>query len=91
MQELGLNTSYLQQDDQHETGTAAVTIDGRPAEFHHQGTGLVGLPAMDDGVGRLVSRADVICFGSLAQRSPSSAVTIDAFCETPQKPCAYVM
>ena len=28
LQELGLNTSYLQRDDLHETGIATVTIDG---------------------------------------------------------------
>ena len=32
MQSLGLNTSYVQQDNEHETGTAAVSIDpaGQP-------------------------------------------------------------
>src|SRR6185312_10738259 len=32
MRELGLDTAYLQQDDQHETGTATVSIDpaGQP-------------------------------------------------------------
>jgi fructokinase len=80
MQSLGLNTSYLQQDNQHETGTAAVSIDpaGQPNFAIKESAAwdfLHWTPEWED----LSSRADVICFGSLAQRSPESAVAVESF------------
>ncbi len=80
MQDLGLDTSYLQTDDHHETGIATVTIDGsgqpnftikEPASWDF----LEWTKAWEE----LSARADVICFGSLAQRSLTSANTIDRF------------
>ncbi len=80
MRQLGLNSSYLQKDDHHETGTATVTIDGtgqpnftikEPASWDF----LQWTPDWEE----LSARAEVICFGSLAQRSPTSARTIDRF------------
>jgi hypothetical protein len=45
----------------------------------HHGTAGIGLSAMDSRVGELSTRADVVCFGSLAQRSTASAATIESF------------
>ena len=79
MQNLGLNTSYLQKDD-HETGIATVAIDGtgqpnftikEPVAWDF----LEWSPKWEE----LSARAEVICFGSLAQRSSTSAGTIDRF------------
>jgi fructokinase len=80
MQELGLNTSYVQRDDQHETGTAKVSIDaaGQPNFTIKESVSwdfLQWTAAWEE----LSARADVVCFGSLAQRSATSAVTIDRF------------
>ena len=80
MQELGLNTSYVQQDDQHQTGTAGVIIDaaGQPTFTIKESVSwdfLEWTVAWEE----LAARADVVCFGTLAQRSPTSAGTIDSF------------
>jgi fructokinase len=77
---LGLNTSYLQQDNEHQTGTAAVSIDasGQP-NFTIQESVAWDFLQWTAEWEELSSRADVICFGSLAQRSPGSAVAIDSF------------
>ncbi|ADV83094.1 PfkB domain protein [Terriglobus saanensis SP1PR4] len=77
---LGLTTSYIQHDDAHETGSARVSLD------------LEGLPTftIKEAVAwdfleqsliwkELAEQADVICFGTLAQRSPISSTTIDQF------------
>jgi fructokinase len=80
MQRHGLTTSYIQHDDRHETGSAAVSIDpaGLPAFTIQESVAwdfLQWTPAWEG----LAERADVVCFGSLAQRSPASAATIDRF------------
>src|SRR5450631_2078889 len=62
MQELGLNTSHLQQDDFHEKGVATVTIDGTG-----QPSFTIKEPASWDFLEwtidweELSARADVIC------------------------------
>ena len=87
MQELGLSTSYIQFDDQHETGVAMVTIDpgGQPTFTIKDAVAwdfLQWTPAWEE----LSARADAVCFGSLAQRSASSATTIERFLRnTPAK------
>jgi len=80
IQRLGLNTSYLQQDNEHPTGTAAVSIDaaGQPNFMIQEPVAWDFLQWTTDWE-ELSARADVICFGSLAQRSLSSADTIDRF------------
>lgn len=80
MENLGLTTEYIQRDEDRETGSAGVLLD--PA----------GLPTFTikesvawDFLGwtstweELSAQADVVCYGSLAQRSPISAHTIDQF------------
>jgi fructokinase len=80
MEGLGLSTSYLQNDEEHETSTVTVSLDseGQPT------FGIKGPVAWDQlqwtsEWEELAQRAEVICFGSLAQRSPASALTIDRF------------
>jgi fructokinase len=80
MQKLGLNIEYLQHDEHHETGTAGIAFDqeGQP-EFK------INTPAAWDffewtpAWQKLAEVTDVVCFGSLAQRSPVSASTIERF------------
>ena len=83
MQGLGLNTSYLQEDDQHQTGTAGVLIDsgGQPTFTIKES---VSWDFLDwtSAWQELAARADVVCFGTLAQRAPTSAATIDGFLRT---------
>jgi fructokinase len=80
MQRLGLSTSYVQHDDRHDTGTAGVFIDsaGQPTFTIKESVSwdfLQWTAAWEE----LSARADVVCFGSLAQRSPTSAATIECF------------
>jgi fructokinase len=80
MQGLGLSTSYVQLDDQHQTGTAGVHIDsgGQPTFTIKESVSwdfLEWTVAWEE----LAARADVICYGTLAQRSPTSAATINGF------------
>jgi fructokinase len=87
MQELGLSTAYLQHDTHHETGTATVSIDtaGQP-NFTIKNSVAWDFLEWSTQWGVLSARADVICFGSLAQRSDKSATTIERFLKnTPKK------
>jgi fructokinase len=79
---LGLPTTYLQVDTAHPTGTVNVPIDaqGQP-QFE-----ILERVAWDyfewtPQWQQLASEADAVCFGSLAQRSAQSRVTILAFLE----------
>ena len=87
MQRLGLDTSYVQQDDQHETGAARVSIDaaGQPNFIIKEPVSwdfLQWTSAWEESS----ARTDVVCFGSLAQRSEISALTIECFLRnTPKK------
>ena len=80
MQALGLNTSFVQRDDLHPTGTATVSIDksGQPNFTIKQWVAWDFLQ-WTTGWEELSAKADVVCFGSLAQRSPTSAATIECF------------
>lgn len=80
IEQLGLSTKYLQHDDCHETGTATVSIDtsGQPNFTIKEPASWDFLEWTPDWE-ELCARADVICFGSLAQRSAMSAVTIQSF------------
>jgi fructokinase len=80
MKRLGLNTSFLQRDSLHPTGTAEVSIDkrGQPNFTIKQPVAWDFLQWTAEWE-ELSAKADVVCFGSLAQRSPTSAVTIECF------------
>lgn len=82
LKRLGLSTSYLQQDDQRDTGTASVIIDslGEPA-FTIKGSIAWDSLEWTADWEELSTQADVVCFGSLAQRSSTSARTIECFLE----------
>lgn len=80
MHRLGLDLRYVQVDKEHDTGTAEVTLDSAgqprfvirsPAAWDY----LQWVPEWRE----LAARADVVCFGSLAQRSQVSAATIELF------------
>ena len=80
MEGLGLSTSYVQQDTLHATGTAKVAIDqaGQPSFTIQEPVAwdfLEWTTQWED----LSTKADVVCFGSLAQRSEKSASTIEHF------------
>lgn len=83
---IGLKSTYLQLDSTHRTGTANVSLDG------------AGQPTFEfaDSIAwdffqwttewhELAEKADAVCFGSLAQRSPRSRATIRAFLQAVRK------
>jgi fructokinase len=77
---IGLSTAYLQEDGQHRTGTAGVSIDstGQPTFTIGESVAWDYLQWTTEWE-QLAARADVICFGSLAQRTSISTATIDRF------------
>ncbi len=86
MQDLGLSTAYLQHDGRHDTGTATVSIDaaGQPNFAIKNSVAwdfLEWTPQWEE----IAARADVVCFGSLAQRSEKSAATIEQFLKSTRK------
>jgi fructokinase len=80
LERLGLSTSSIQTDPTYRTGVAQVELDakGQPA-FQ------IAEPVAWDFLEwtsvwqALAQRADAVCFGSLAQRSPKSRQTIHSF------------
>jgi fructokinase len=71
-----VETSSIQVDPAHETGHVTVTLAaGEPNYTIHQPAAWDFFELSDEWL-QLVERADVICFGSLAQRNPVSRQTI---------------
>ena len=86
MRDLGLSTAYLQHDERHETGTATVSIDsGGQPNFTIKNSVAWDFLDWSRRWEELSSRADVVCFGSLAQRSEKSAATIERFLRSTPK------
>lgn len=78
--DLGLNAASVQRDDTHPTGTVKVEIDanGQPRFDISEPVAwdfLEWTPAWQ----QLATKADAVCFGSLAQRSSQSRATISSF------------
>jgi fructokinase len=74
-----LDTSLIRTDAVHPTGTVTVALDaaGRPSYTIHEGVAwdfLEATPTVLD----LASRAACVCFGTLAQRGPTSRSAIGA-------------
>lgn len=87
MRDLGLSSAYVQQDECHATGTAIVSLDtaGQPNFTIKKPVAWDFLEWTTEWQ-ELSARADVVCFGSLAQRSEKSAATIEHFLSnTPKK------
>jgi fructokinase len=86
MRALGLSTSHLQQDGLRETGSAEVSVDatGLPTFTIKEFVAWDFLQWTPDWE-QLSKQADVVCFGSLAQRSRCSADTVDRFLQNTRK------
>jgi len=80
LERLGLRTSHIQLDSTHPTGTVKVQVDpaGQPT-FRIAEAVAWDFLAWTPEWRALAERADAVCFGSLAQRSPESRSTIRAF------------
>lgn len=83
LEELGLRTEHIQLDAAHRTGTVNVKVDDKG-----QPTFEIAAPAAWDffewtpSWEALAQRADAVCYGSLAQRSPQSRQAIHAFLQS---------
>ena len=86
-----LRTDWVQRDPDHRTGT--VTVDtSRPEHPRftiHEDVAWDYLQ-FDAALEALASRADAICFGTLAQRSPQSRRTIDRAVRAARPACLVV-
>ena len=73
LRELGVDTQYVAVDGNHPTGTVSVNLDaaGVPSYVIHDPVAWDFI-RFDDALAALAARADMICFGSLAQRGPHS-------------------
>jgi fructokinase len=87
---LPVDTEYLQVDPAHRTGRVTVELkDGQPSYVIHEPAAWDFMELTDDWV-RLAERADVICFGSLAQRSLESRQTIQTLTAQTPSHCVRV-
>jgi fructokinase len=80
---LGLSDEYIQTDPEHPTGTVRVTVDaaGQPSYTITEDVAWDYI-AWVERLASLAVEAAAICFGSLAQRSPTSRRTIQGLLGT---------
>ncbi|HLY43418.1 MAG TPA: carbohydrate kinase [Terracidiphilus sp.] len=87
---LPADTSHLQIDPAHETGSVTVAFhDGQPEYVIHQPAAWDSMELSDEWV-QLAERADAVCFGSLAQRSRESRQTIQTLAAQTPATCVRV-
>ena len=72
------------------TVTVALDADGIPRFTIHEGVAWDVIP-WTDGLGDIAARADAVCFGTLAQRSPVSRATIGSFLDATRPDCLRVL
>ncbi|WP_254062409.1 carbohydrate kinase [Acidobacterium sp. S8] len=84
------DNKFLQQDDEHATGSVSVTLkDGQPEYVIHEPVAWDFLdysPAWAD----LSRRADAVCFGTLAQRHEVSRTAIRSFLQGTSGQCVRI-
>src|SRR5882757_10857759 len=82
MDALGITTGYIEEDAFRPTGTVEVRVDaaGQPEFTIAESVAWDALEWTPQWA-ELASEANVVCFGSLAQRSPASRATIRRFLE----------
>ncbi len=87
---LPVDASIAQIDSQHETGRVTVSFDeGEPQYTIHQPAAWDSLELTEEWI-QIASRADAICFGSLAQRSLESRQTIQTLVRQTSPACVRV-
>jgi fructokinase len=87
---LPADTSYLQIDPAHETGRVTVSlVNGQPEYTFPEPSAWDSMELSGEWV-QLAERADAICFGSLAQRSPESRQTIQTLAAQASSRCVRI-
>jgi fructokinase len=91
LREVGLDVAHVAIDSQHPTGTVSVTLDrdGVPSYVIHENVAWDFL-ALSPRLEALARRADVVCFGSIAQRSAVSRQAIGTFLAWTRGDCLRV-
>src|SRR5919109_2276085 len=84
---LGMETTFIQRDEQHPTGAVEVKLDerGNP-DFHILPDAAYDFIGTNDALMELASGADCFCFGTLAQRSPKARQSLRRLLEGAAKP-----
>lgn len=87
---LPVETSYLEVDPLHDTGRVTVSFSsGEPHYTIHEPAAWDFMDLTDDWI-QLAERADVICFGSLAQRNQQSRQTIQTLAGQTSASCIRI-
>jgi fructokinase len=90
---LPVDAGFVETDPVHGTGRVTVRFEdglpGQPVYTIHQPAAWDFLELSDEWV-RLAERADAVCFGSLAQRSPESRQTIQTLAAQTAQKCVRV-
>jgi fructokinase len=90
LEPLPVDTSFLQMDPIRDTGRVTVALkEGQPSFTIHQPAAWDFLHFSDEWV-QLAERADALCFGTLAQRSPESRQTIQRLVARSSPECVRV-
>jgi len=87
----GLNTTLVGDNDRFSTGSVSVEMDsvGVPTYTIRPDTAWDHLSETKES-NRLAERADAVCFGTLAQRSPNSRMFIQSFLQKTKHSCLRV-
>lgn len=89
--QLPVDSSLLQLDPEHATGSVSVTlVDGQPEYVIHEPVAWDFLSLTGEWQA-LAARADAVCFGTLAQRDQPSRQTIRAFLAATFPECVRVL
>jgi fructokinase len=85
---LKLNRKFVSVDKDHPTGTVTVKLDdfGQPDYVIHENAAWDFIPSNPDLL-KFASEVDIVCFGSLCQRSKISAETVREFLKTTKPQC----
>ncbi len=88
---LEIQADYLYKAAGYPTGTVSVelTSDGQAIYTIHSPVAWDHIP-WSDSLKKLAKQCDAVCFGSLAQRSPVSRITIQKFLESTSESCLRV-
>src|SRR6266542_7015242 len=88
---LGVDAAYVQKDDHHPTGTVRVTLDGKGnPDFFIVPEVAYDFIDLTYELLELAATADCFCFGTLAQRTPASRLSLHRLLDVAGKGVKYL-